>query len=356
MGINLMRATFGQAEVSPKQQADQLLRQARAAMRDGKLDVARHSLEKLKATGVRYERTLNPFSDSPDKLEKDLIKLEKVAGIQPKQPPAKSVPPSLPPNMANQARAINVPPGQPVGQPLAAPNGSIVNPYVRGAAPAGGVAGATAGGNVQYSGSNFTAQNGSTGPAIQTQGLQYELAPGQAGTTGNPSGATNGQRQPAQMAPQKAEALRLIANANLALSRRDIRSAERFAQQAHSLRVPDNAFGPNEQRPWMVLLEIDRAKRQLGSPAANASPANAVSSDFGASQAVYEQQGSDQGVRPAAATVTVSDQRLAQLENAPNVPNPFGNDSDTAANARVVKGGFELLKEGEEALRDDDLE
>lgn len=325
-GINLIHSALGQSELSPRQQSDQLLRQARAAMREGKLDVARQSLENAKATGVKYERTLNPFADSTAKLEKDLAKLENAAGIKP------GVPQVLPPNFSNQAQALNTPPG---GQ-------LVANPYVNGAVANVGQVPARPG---QTGGVPLPLQNGQPGlprpiagaqPTIPTNGLQYNLPNGNGGVAPIATAAPTGQT----LTP-KDESLRLLANAKLALSRNDLGAAERFARQAHSLRVPDNAFGPNEQRPWMVLLEIDRAKRQAG-------VSNPVS------QAVFQDNGNAGQVRPAAATVTVTDNQLAQLDNAPaSIPDPFANDAgDTGA----AKDGAQLLHEGEQALRDRDLE
>ena len=70
---------------------------------------------------------------------------------------------------------------------------------------------------------------------------------------------------------------------------------------------------------------------------------------------LYQQQGRDNQVRPATATVRVSDNRIAQLDNAPaGIQDPFRGDD--LGGAQVVKGGLQLLAEGEQALRDKDLE
>ncbi|MCA9211506.1 MAG: hypothetical protein KDB27_00440 [Planctomycetales bacterium] len=326
VGINLGQTALGQAEQSSREQSDQLLREARAAMRQGKLDVARQHLEKIKTLGARYDRSLNPFADSPARLEKDLTKLEQAAGIT----PTVATPQPLPATMTNQARMLNLPPEQvPPGRQL------IANPFA-GNNPQGQPP--VAAGQSNLGQPQPLNQSGlATIPA--PQGLQYDLPQANQQVVGSPN----------ELATKKAEAQRLVANARLALSRQDFVNAEQFAQQAHALRVPDSAFAPNEPRPWTVLLEVDRAKRQAPVPA------GAASSQYGASQAVYQQQqGVSNQVRPAAATVTVTDNRVAQLDNVPtSIEDPFETDPPAAG---IVRGGVQLMEEGEQALADKDLE
>lgn len=92
-----------------------------------------------------------------------------------------------------------------------------------------------------------------------------------AGTTGprmNLSDASSsGPRRlpPPQGAPTngKAEALRLLAQARIALDRGDLINAKRLAEQAQSL-APESAYSPEETRPWMVLLDINKALNSRG--------------------------------------------------------------------------------------------
>ena len=65
---------------------------------------------------------------------------------------------------------------------------------------------------------------------------------------------------PADMQQAKAEALRLISRAQSALDAGDALAAERLAEQARGLNVPDSLFGPDETRPWEILLEVARVK------------------------------------------------------------------------------------------------
>ncbi|QDU25291.1 Bacterial type II and III secretion system protein [Anatilimnocola aggregata] len=72
--------------------------------------------------------------------------------------------------------------------------------------------------------------------------------------------APPGQPSNAQAAvPNKPEALRLIAQARMALDKGDLNTAGQLAKQADGLRVPDDAFAPGETRPWQIVLEVDKA-------------------------------------------------------------------------------------------------
>lgn len=64
-------------------------------------------------------------------------------------------------------------------------------------------------------------------------------------------------------AAAKAEAQRLVAQARAALDRNDLLLAKQYAEQAQAL-VPDSAFEADETRPWMVLLEINKALNARG--------------------------------------------------------------------------------------------
>lgn len=65
--------------------------------------------------------------------------------------------------------------------------------------------------------------------------------------------------QPNNGHPAKAEAQRLTAMARAALDQGNVAEAGRLADQAQALNVPDEAFGPNETRPWQVRLDVNKA-------------------------------------------------------------------------------------------------
>ncbi len=103
---------------------------------------------------------------------------------------------------------------------------------------------------------------------------------------------------PAEGGPtdKKAEALQLVARARAALDRGDLLAAQQMAQQAQMM-VPDEAYGPNDTRPWMVLLEINKALNSRGGavvPAANFESQQAVATGaneggaYPVSQGIYD--------------------------------------------------------------------
>ena len=94
----------------------------------------------------------------------------------------------------------------------------------------------------------------------------------------------------------KAEALRLVAQARAALDRGDLLAAKQMAERAQSL-APESAYGANETRPWMVLLEVNKAMNRRGGavvPAGNFESQNAVATDdqrggaYPVSQGIYD--------------------------------------------------------------------
>ncbi len=106
------------------------------------------------------------------------------------------------------------------------------------------------------------------------------VSPDYYATNDNPAAATgNLQSVPGTLAPAatlgasamkmagdggKAQALELTAEARKALSEGNAALAERLAHQAETL-APDSAYAPREDRPSLVLLDIQRAKKQTSS-------------------------------------------------------------------------------------------
>lgn len=78
---------------------------------------------------------------------------------------------------------------------------------------------------------------------------------------GNVGGSNSGND-----AGRKNEAVALVAQSRAALARGDLDRAERLAQSAANLNVPDEAFGPQDERPWMVQIDVQRARKRQGSP------------------------------------------------------------------------------------------
>ena len=66
----------------------------------------------------------------------------------------------------------------------------------------------------------------------------------------------------AETAGRKAEVSALVRKARTALDAGDLRRAETLAQEAEGLHVPDNAFGKNEDKPWLVLYKIQQLRKE----------------------------------------------------------------------------------------------
>jgi general secretion pathway protein D len=208
--VQLTTAVVSQAPTpGDRREADELLRRARTAMKDGDLTQARWYLDRLEKMDVPNDGILKRFSDTPEKLRRDLEKLD----------------PTLAGSPASSGSGVS---GQ--GAPVAAAPSSL--------SPAG-----------LPSGVNDQARQ-LTGPNGQVIQNPYagESPPGAGG--------------PTDWATAKTQTLQLLASGQAALNRGDLQRAEQMAQQARSLGVPDEVFGAGEMRPWMLLLQIDQAKRQ----------------------------------------------------------------------------------------------
>jgi len=75
------------------------------------------------------------------------------------------------------------------------------------------------------------------------------------------AGPTSGSHPLAAGSPDKQRAIDLARQARLAMAQGDLAAAEQMARQGESL-APDTVFGPSEDRPTLVLLDIQRAKAE----------------------------------------------------------------------------------------------
>lgn len=95
------------------------------------------------------------------------------------------------------------------------------------------------------------------------------------------------------VAARKQQALQLVQQARDAMKAGDLEQAAGLAAQAEDLRVPDTAFKEGEDRPWMVLYQIQQAEKQGQGvmPAGGAAPIGVAAGRDGAfpgSQAMYD--------------------------------------------------------------------
>jgi general secretion pathway protein D len=169
-------------------------------------------------------------------------------------------------------------------------------------------------------------------------------------------GNNNGIGAPAEIRPEtisgalapvgtgddKPRAAELTRQAREALSRGDLNLAEQFARQADSL-ARDEAFGPREDRPSVVLFEIQKAR--LRNPSGVVPAGGALASDNNGSvvQSIYNPSQDTTRNIPASAMAQYPAVRPAPDPNAlESVPLP----GDNAPQAVL------LFRQGEKALTD----
>lgn len=310
-----VEATGQTAPAGPRRQADDLLLQARKAVKEGQFDQADSLIAQADKLGVKYDPVWDKFADTPAKI-KALVAEERAkakGGVAkpsslfpafmnpaaPKEPAAAAQPPQDPfaarnarENTVEQITSGSTPTNNPT-QPfmmnpneMAArdnqalpllPNGQsppgtaptqTQNPY---ALPAEGNPLARGNDAPSFTPPTFNppgaAQQGNRPSAEQLADLNLPAAaqPGRpdeapqrlpmpAFTPGNPQATA-----PANPQAAKAEAMRLVAQARLALDSGDVNAAQLLAKQADGLRVPDSMFGPGETRPWQLMLDVDKA-------------------------------------------------------------------------------------------------
>lgn len=146
-----------------------------------------------------------------------------------------------------------------------------------------------------------------------------------------PVAAAAGTPTPAgEASRQKQQVLALVEQARAAMAQGDLARAEQLAQQAKQMRVPDSAFERGEDRPWLVLLDLQKARARGG--VTNAAHAMNPADKGYARQSLYNPDADRTYNLPATA------EELAEGEAAP------------------VSEGLRLLRQGEQALRDRDKE
>ncbi len=150
----------------------------------------------------------------------------------------------------------------------------------------------------------------------------------------------------AESVRHKADALRMIAQSQAALDQGDLLGAKQLAERAQTM-VPDSAYGPDDTRPWEVLLQINKAMNSR-----MASPANGTvqtAGHFQASNAVATDSGG--GAYPVTRGVYRPNQDASR-----NVPAqalaPTPADSGSAS--RAPSPGAQLFADGVRALENRD--
>ena len=143
----------------------------------------------------------------------------------------------------------------------------------------------------------------------------------------------------------------LLKEARVALTAGDLDQAESLAKQAEDLKVPNREFGAKEDRPWLVELEVQKA-RSRNSGVTTAAGKAEVPDRYPTTNAAYDPAIDSTRSQPAAAHVAQSPAApgsRAKRTAVDRLPAP--------KRERTTEGeGYELIKQGEQALRDRNVE
>ena len=312
---------FGFGRSQARKEADDLLKQARAAIKDGDLVKAETLVAKAEKLGVEYDGITDRFKDTPVKVRKDLAAVKAkgsaagkpsslfAAGAGKKKDEKSSDVPTSPFARETQNAAINqitddakakaksyaeqgraalargdkaaassfyqkaiahqasFGPGEYSPQQLAADLAKAgVNVSALKAAPTNPTS------PFKLSPDALAEEAGQNLPSLPPSN------PPQLGAAARPATATisdeaenparrasvyapnpsGAQRLPSTPTGDKKDALRVMAMAKSALDKGDLASANALAEQAHLMNVPESAFAPGELRPWQLQLEIQK--------------------------------------------------------------------------------------------------
>ncbi len=158
-----------------------------------------------------------------------------------------------------------------------------------------------------------------------------------------PAGMPTAENNAAAMMAAKQQVTQLLQAARAALRANDLPQAERLARQAQALQVPEPAFAPGEDRPGLLLMEIERVQRSgdavVAAGAQFAAPATGQpTDDRRADRALYDQQRD-----PTRNILATAQQPFQQAVYGPNASTPPAQQANSA---------MALFEKGEAALRD----
>jgi general secretion pathway protein D len=179
------------------------------------------------------------------------------------------------------------------------------------------------------------ARVGGPGAAMRSDMANLAQANGQAGAQAPM------QQQSQASINAKPQAVALTMQARMAIQRGDLARAEQLARQADGM-VPDSAFGPQEDRPSLVMLEIQKARMSGGSGVVTASgviTAGGNMNDIGSPGAVARSIYNPEHDRSRV---------VLTADEAPGLPTPAAPQPSRAGAAPAMQ----LFMLGEKALTD----
>ncbi len=310
----------GAADDSARRQADDLLGRARQSLAEGNLETADSLISRAESLNVAYG--LFHMGDSPKKARRDLEKARESRGGKP----------TANDPFAAQAATMTAPPtgSVPAGSAPAATPSLSQTPFA--AAPSGGPPSALPAANPNY-------------PTTASAPPQYPPADANPRILPLPTTMVDPNVQPASaVAPLGVEAgaatgdagkkqrvLELVRQARAALAAGDVAKAESLAREADGMGVPDREFGPQDDRAWLVLMEVTKLQRRGAATPAAASTGGDMR--YPTNQALYDPNTDATRNVPAAAAI------------------PIGGQPSVAGESEAAR----LLNAGEAALRNRDM-
>lgn len=202
--------------------------------------------------------------------------------------------------------------------------------------------------------------NGAQNSALQAQGLRAEFGPvektpakllaqisaarAEKRATGTQM-VSDGRMQVGLVPYSKGKALALTRRARDAFAAGDLNAAGAYAQAAIALNVPDSAFAPNEDRPGLVMQEVNRARGNFGGRIAQTAATNPVA------PAVHHQApGMTNVAQPA--NYMADPSRLYGVQQTQALTGiPILAPSNGTQGGVVSNPGMELFNRGEAALK-----
>ena len=372
-------------EAVRRHEADKLLRAARRALEAGQPDAAERYVTQAEKFNARYDATTSRFADSPAKLRRDIGAVRAAAAPAPRRPSQQFTPTSPQPYRASPRAPGNFLPAgrdQMLNQltnsskaqaseflnrgrqalqqgdktaalswyQRAVATGALFAPgefspqrfaadLQRAGIDMSRIAQVQPASPYRTKPSDFASTELDRLPAITPMPTSADSA-FEGGVITNPSQLVNGPRAAGPASPRKLAAMRYVAQAQAALARGDLRSAQQFAENAKAIQVPDHEFAQNEMRPWELSLQIQsQINRQGGSrvvPAGNYETIPAVANGSTqpgrspVSQGIYTPE-SDQ-----------TRNRYAQAE-AP-IPTPAARGGEPSPGLRMYQDGLRALE------------
>jgi general secretion pathway protein D len=151
----------------------------------------------------------------------------------------------------------------------------------------------------------------------------------------------------------KQQCLALLKQARESLDAGQLDEAEQLAKQAEGLKIADREFGPKDDRPWLVALEVQKA-RTRSAGVTTAGGATPPGERYPTTNAGYDRNADATRNRPASAkaSMPIAQEVVPANRRTPMDRLPIASPAAAAGESE----GYELIRAGEQALRDRNVE